>query len=167
MLGPVWVTRIKPAQNSSFSTAGRNFWDTFEIFFGIIWFVIVRYNLRLRQSLDEVVKSLLEEVETLVAWFRRLSLKRRQIAAKQEFWKLFTHTIGGKEKANANCKLQQNKTKNVYLSPFGEKKQIANCSKKNDHIHHSGKRKSILQIAAKNCSITPLGKIKSKLHKIG
>ena len=90
----------------------------------------MRYNLRLRQSLDELVKSLLEEVETLVAWFRRLSLKRRQIAAKQQFWKLFTHTIRGKEKANANCKLQQNKTKNVYLSPFGEKNKLQIAAKK-------------------------------------
>ena len=131
----------------------------------------MRYNLRLRQSLDELVKSLLEEVETLVAWFRRLSLKRRQIAAKQQFWKLFTHTIRGKEKANANCKLQQNKTKNVYLSPFGEKnklqiaakksltpfrekkKQNSNCSETKQKMSPFGKRKSKLQIAAKKMTI--------------
>ena len=125
----------------------------------------MRYNLRLRQSLDELVKSLLEEVETLVAWFRRLSLKRRQIAAKQQFWKLFTHTIRGKEKANANCKLQQ-KNKKCLLVTIWRKKTNYKLQQKN-HLHHLGKRKSKIQIAAKQnkkCFMSAFGKRKSILQ---
>ena len=126
----------------------------------------MRYNLRLRQFLDELVKSLLEEVETLVAWFRRLSLKRRQIAAKQQFWKLFTHTIRGKEKANANCKLQQNKTKNVYLSPFGEKNKITNCSKKWPYSPFREKKKHFANCSKKTVQSHHWGKEKANCIRL-
>ena len=148
MLEPVWVTRIKPAQTSSFSTAGRIFGNTFEIFLDSLIYYGIHFEItskswwnrekpfRRSGNLSCMIPS--AEFEKTANCCKTANLKtvhshhsgkrkskcKLQIAAKQNK-KCLLVTIWRKK---TNYKLQQKKWP---YSPFREKKKhFANCSKK-------------------------------------
>ena len=129
MLEPVGVTRIKPAQTSSFSTAGRNFWIHLRYFWdSLICYCEIQFEITSKSWW--IGEKPFKRSGNLSCMIPSAEFEKTANCCKTTILKTVHSHHSGKRKSKCKLQIAAKQNKKCLLVTIWRKKQITNCSKK-------------------------------------
>ena len=129
MLEPVWVTRISLLKLVHFQPLGEIFGYIWDIFWdSLICYCEIQFEITSKSWW--IGEKPFRRSGNLSCMIPSAEFEKTANCCKTTILKTVHSHHSGKRKSKCKLQIAAKQNKNVYLSPFGEKKQITNCSKK-------------------------------------